>query len=69
VYSYGVILLELLTGRKPVNPSCSDATDLVAWVHSTSSRDETPEQVNSEHSWPHVSPLLSFHACLQLLTI
>ncbi|KAH9551152.1 hypothetical protein CY35_09G000700 [Sphagnum magellanicum] len=45
VYSYGVILLELLTGRKPVNPSCSDATDLVAWVHSTSSRDETPEQV------------------------
>lgn len=45
VYSYGVILLELLTGRKPVNPSCSDATDLVAWVHSTSSRDEAPEQV------------------------
>jgi serine/threonine protein kinase len=63
VYSYGVILLELLTGRKPVNPSCSDATDLVAWVHSTSSRDETPEQVNSEHSWPHVKPIVKL-SCL-----
>ncbi len=63
MYSYGVILLELLTGRKPVNPSCSDATDLVAWVHSTSSRDETPEQVNSEHSWPHVKPIVKL-SCL-----
>jgi serine/threonine protein kinase len=63
VYSYGVILLELLTGRKPVNPSCSDATDLVAWVHSTSSRDEAPEQVNSEHSWPHVKPIAKL-SCL-----
>lgn len=32
VYSYGVVLLELLTRKEPVKPSLSDGTDLVSWV-------------------------------------
>ena len=34
VYSYGVVLLELLTRKKALEPSSpSDSTDLVGWVH------------------------------------
>lgn len=37
VYSYGVVLLELLTGRKPVDMSQpSGQENLVAWVSSRS---------------------------------
>ncbi|MBA0591358.1 hypothetical protein Gorai_020036 [Gossypium raimondii] len=33
VYSFGVILLELISGRKPIDPSMpEDQQDLVAWV-------------------------------------
>lgn len=32
IYSYGVILLELLTGRKPVDPSFGDPMHIVEWV-------------------------------------
>jgi len=34
VYSYGVVLLELLTRRTPVDPSFPDSTDIVGWVSS-----------------------------------
>lgn len=38
VYSYGVVLLELLTGRKPVDMSQpSGQENLVTWVRITSS--------------------------------
>lgn len=32
VYSYGVILLEVLTGRHPLDPSLPGGMDLVQWV-------------------------------------
>ncbi|KAL9233412.1 hypothetical protein vseg_008419 [Gypsophila vaccaria] len=32
IYSYGVVLLELITGKKPLDPSIGDAIDLVDWV-------------------------------------
>ncbi|KAG7027626.1 Leucine-rich repeat receptor-like tyrosine-protein kinase PXC3 [Cucurbita argyrosperma subsp. argyrosperma] len=45
VYSYGVILLEILTTRLPVDEEFGEGVDLVKWVHGASSRGETPEQI------------------------
>lgn len=39
VYSYGVVLLELLTGKRPTDESfLENGTRLVTWVRSHSSR-------------------------------
>ncbi|CAI0374430.1 unnamed protein product [Linum tenue] len=35
VYSYGVVLLELITGKEAVDPSFSEGIDIVTWVRST----------------------------------
>ncbi|KAK9735621.1 hypothetical protein RND81_04G216300 [Saponaria officinalis] len=32
IYSFGVVLLELITGKKPLDPSIGEAIDLVDWV-------------------------------------
>lgn len=45
VYSYGVILLEMLTSRTPVDEQFGEGTDIVKWVHRASKRGETPEQI------------------------
>ncbi|XP_058072871.1 leucine-rich repeat receptor-like tyrosine-protein kinase PXC3 [Magnolia sinica] len=45
VYSYGVVLLEILTTRLPVDEAFGEGVDLVKWVHSASARGETPEQI------------------------
>lgn len=45
IYSFGVVLLELLTGRRPVDESFGDGLDIVRWVHGASLRGEMPEQV------------------------
>lgn len=34
VYSYGVVLLELITRKKAVDPSFADGMDIVRWVRS-----------------------------------
>ncbi|XP_047318190.1 leucine-rich repeat receptor-like tyrosine-protein kinase PXC3 [Impatiens glandulifera] len=45
VYSYGVILLEILTSRMPVEEVFGEGMDLVKWVQTAPGRGETPEQI------------------------
>lgn len=45
VYSYGVVLLEILTTKLPVDEAFDEGVDLVKWVHNAPSRGETPEQI------------------------
>ena len=45
VYSFGVVLLEILTSRLPVDEQFGEGIDLVKWVHSAPKRGETPEQI------------------------
>lgn len=45
VYSYGVVLLEILTTRLPVDEEFGEGIDLVKWVHGAPLRGETPEQI------------------------
>ncbi|XP_074306708.1 leucine-rich repeat receptor-like tyrosine-protein kinase PXC3 [Silene latifolia] len=45
VYSYGVILLEILTTRGPVDEDFGEGIDLVKWVQNAAQRGETPEQI------------------------
>lgn len=32
IYSYGVVLLELLTGKMPLDPAFEESVDLVEWI-------------------------------------
>ncbi|KAH6772142.1 Leucine-rich repeat protein kinase family protein [Perilla frutescens var. hirtella] len=45
VYSYGVVLLEILTTQLPVDEAFGEGIDLVKWVHTAPARGETPEQI------------------------
>ncbi|RCV10040.1 hypothetical protein SETIT_2G079600v2 [Setaria italica] len=45
VYSYGVVLLEILTSKLPVEEEFGEGVDLVKWVHTAPARGETPEQI------------------------
>ncbi|XP_062190705.1 leucine-rich repeat receptor-like tyrosine-protein kinase PXC3 [Phragmites australis] len=45
VYSFGVVLLEILTSKLPVDEGFGEGVDLVKWVHTAPARGETPEQI------------------------
>ncbi|KAA8517085.1 hypothetical protein F0562_017378 [Nyssa sinensis] len=45
IYSYGVVLLEILTTQLPVDEAFGEGIDLVKWVHSALAGGETPEQI------------------------
>ncbi|KAL0428549.1 UNVERIFIED_CONTAM: Leucine-rich repeat receptor-like tyrosine-protein kinase PXC3 [Sesamum latifolium] len=45
VYSYGVVLLEILTTQLPVDEAFGEGIDLVKWVHTAPTRGKTPEQI------------------------
>ncbi|KAF7816576.1 putative inactive receptor kinase [Senna tora] len=49
VYSYGVVLLEMLTGKSPVRyPGCDDVVDLPRWVRSVVREEWTAEVFDEE---------------------
>ncbi|KAG6554783.1 hypothetical protein Mapa_003803 [Marchantia paleacea] len=64
VYSFGVVLLEMLTGRDPVERTFGEGLDLVSWVHTAAEREETPEQILD----PAVSTA-SFHVRQEMLSV
>ena len=45
IYSYGVVLLEILTTRLPVDEEFGEGVNLVKWVHGAPARGETPEKI------------------------
>ncbi|KAK3126671.1 hypothetical protein QOZ80_7AG0560430 [Eleusine coracana subsp. coracana] len=45
VYSFGVLLLEILTSKLPADEGFGEGVDLVRWVHTAPARGETPEQI------------------------
>ncbi|RDX74960.1 Leucine-rich repeat receptor-like tyrosine-protein kinase PXC3, partial [Mucuna pruriens] len=57
VYSFGVILLEMLTTRRAVDEAFGEGMNLVRWVHGAAARGETPEQIldarlsTVSHAW------------------
>lgn len=48
IYSYGVVLLELLTGKPPLDPGFEDSVDIVEWIRRTSSNGKLDEALDPE---------------------
>lgn len=44
IYSYGVVLLELLTGKTPLDPSFGESIDIVQWVRTKIKDNKTVEE-------------------------
>jgi serine/threonine protein kinase len=49
IYSYGVVLMELITGRRAVEAEFGEGQDIVGWV-----RDKIRSNTVEEHLDPHV---------------
>ncbi|GKV07085.1 hypothetical protein SLEP1_g18891 [Rubroshorea leprosula] len=44
IYSFGVVLLELLTGKMPLDPSFGESTDIVEWVRTKMKNNKAMEE-------------------------
>ncbi|KAI3715893.1 hypothetical protein L6452_22882 [Arctium lappa] len=42
IYSFGVVLMELVTGKKPVQTEFGENNDIVCWVHNEMRRNDNP---------------------------
>lgn len=45
VYSYGVVLLEIITGKKPVDPSFPEGQHVIQWVRDHLKRKKDPVEI------------------------
>ncbi|KVI04481.1 leucine-rich repeat receptor-like protein kinase PXL1 [Cynara cardunculus var. scolymus] len=48
IYSFGVVLLELLTGKQPLDPSFRESTDIVEWVRDRMNKRELEGTLDPE---------------------
>ncbi|XP_071728907.1 uncharacterized protein [Rutidosis leptorrhynchoides] len=48
IYSFGVVLLELLTGKQPLDASFGESVDIVEWVHNRMNKRELDGMLDSE---------------------
>ncbi|KAD6795797.1 hypothetical protein R6Q59_020286 [Mikania micrantha] len=48
IYSFGVVLLELLTGRQPLDPSFANSVDIVEWVRNRMNKRELEGTLDPE---------------------
>lgn len=44
IYSYGVVLMELLTGKKPLEPEFGESVDIVEWIRGKMRKKESLEE-------------------------
>lgn len=44
IYSYGVVLMELLTGKKPLEPEYGESVDIVEWIRGKMRKKESLEE-------------------------
>ncbi|CAN0861268.1 MDIS1-interacting receptor like kinase 1 [Linum grandiflorum] len=48
IYSYGVVLLELVTGKKPLDPQFGESVDIVEWIRTKIRSNRSLEEVLDE---------------------
>ena len=46
IYSYGVVLLELLTGKMPLDPAFEESVDIVEWIRKKRSNQALQEALD-----------------------
>lgn len=44
IYSYGIVLLELLTGKRPLDPEFGESIDIVGWIRRKIDNKKSPEE-------------------------
>lgn len=58
VYSYGVVLMELVTGKRPNDPSFGENKDIVKWVTEAALLSPEPECENNSSFCKDLSQLI-----------
>lgn len=67
VYSYGIVLLEMITGKKPADPSFPEGQHIIQWVqHHLHSQNDPIELLDPKLK---IHPDAEIHEMLQVLEI
>lgn len=68
VYSYGVVLLEVLTGRHPLDPTLPGGAHLVQWVRNHLASKGDPSEILDPKLRERTDPTMQ-HEILQTLAV
>ena len=58
VYSYGVVMLEVLTGKQPIDPTIPDGLHVADWVRKTRGGPDVLDQVLRGRPEPEIEEML-----------